>query len=68
MREAVILALMRQGRGDLADAGRRQHEQWAESVRRDRHVTIQTWSEPFEARRLTMTPSSSPDACIIPRR
>jgi hypothetical protein len=68
MREAVILALMRQGRNDLADAGRQQYEQWAQAVLRDRGVTVRTWSEPFEAKRRTMTPSSSPDACIIPRR
>jgi len=68
MREAVILALMRQGRGDLADAGRRQYEQRAEAMRKDRGVTIRTWSERFEAASRIMTPSSSPDACINPRR
>jgi hypothetical protein len=68
MREAMILALMRQGRNDLADAGRQQYEQWAEAILKDRGVAVRAWSKPFEARRRTMTPSSSPDACIIPRR
>lgn len=54
MRKAMILALLRQGRGDLADAGRH-------------GVTVRGWSEQFEAKSRTMTPSSSPDACMIPR-
>jgi hypothetical protein len=68
MREAMILALLRQGRGDLADAGRQQHDQEAAAVLRNRGVTIDGWSQQFEARRPTMTPSSDPDACMIPRR
>src|SRR5207302_6578315 len=65
MREAMILALMRQGRGDVADARRQQHEQWAAAVLRDKIATVAVvgWSAQFEARRRTMTPSSSPDAC-----
>jgi hypothetical protein len=61
MREAMILALMRQGRGDLADAGR---QQWAAAALRNRGG----WSQPFEAKRRIMTASSGPDACMIPRR
>lgn len=68
MREAMILALLRQGRGDLADAGRQQHDQEAAALLRNRGVTIDGWSQQFEARRPTMTPSSDPDACMIPRR
>jgi hypothetical protein len=68
MREAMILALLRQGRSDLADAGRQQHEQQAAAALRDRRVTIDGWSQQFEAKRRTMTSSSSPDACMIPRR
>jgi hypothetical protein len=67
MREAMILALMRQGRGDVADARRQQHEQWAAAARRDRGASVPGWSQPFEAKRRTMTPSSSPDACMITR-
>lgn len=62
MRQAMILALMRQGRSDLADAGHRQYEQWAATGN-----TVHRWSEKFEAKRRTMTPSSSPDACAITR-
>ena len=70
MREAMILALMRQGRGDVADARRQQHEQWAAAVLRDKIATVAVvgWSAQFEARRRTMTPSSSPDACMVTRR
>jgi hypothetical protein len=64
MREAMILALMRQGRGDLADAGRQHYEQWAAAKLREGPG----WSEQFEAKRRTMTPSSSPDECMITRR
>ncbi len=67
-REAMILALMRQGRGDLADARRQQHEQWAAARLKDHGIHIPGWSQEFEAKRRTMTPSSDPDACMMARR
>jgi hypothetical protein len=66
-REAMILALMRQGRADLADAGRQQYEQWAAATLRDRGVSARGWSKDFEEKSRKMTPSSSPDACMITR-
>ena len=65
-REAMILALMRQGRADLADAGRQQYEQWAATLR-ERGVSARGWSKDFEEKSRQMTPSSSPDACMITR-
>jgi hypothetical protein len=67
MREAMILALLRQGRADLADAGRQQYEQWAATVLRDRGLPARGWSKDFEEKSRNMTPSSSPDACMITR-
>jgi hypothetical protein len=67
MREAMILALMRQGRADLADAGRQQYEQWAATALSDRGSPARGWSKDFEEKSRTMTPSSSPDACMITR-
>lgn len=69
MRQAMILALVRQGRSDFADAGRQHYEQWVAEARRDRigGITLHVWSEQFEAKRRAMTPSSGPDACMIPR-
>jgi hypothetical protein len=63
MREAMILALLRQGRADLADAGRQQYEQWAATLR----LPARGWSKDFEEKSRNMTPSSSPDACMITR-
>jgi len=63
MREAMILALMRQGRADLADAGRQEYEQWAATLR----LPARGWSRDFEEKSRKMTPSSSPDACMITR-
>jgi hypothetical protein len=63
LREAMILALMRQGRADLADAGRQQYEQWAATLR----FPARGWSKDFEEKSREMTPSSSPDACMITR-
>ena len=65
MREAMILALMRQGRGDLADAGRRHYEQWAAIRPGERGVGARGWSKDFVEKSRNMTPSSSPDACMI---
>ncbi|SDO26620.1 hypothetical protein [Afipia sp. GAS231] len=65
MRQAMILALMRQGRSDLADAGHQQYDQWAAAG--NTGITVHRWSEKFEAKRRIMTPSSSPDACMITR-
>jgi hypothetical protein len=63
MREAMILALLRQGRADLADAGRQEYEQWAATLR----LPARGWSRDFEEKSRKMTPSSSPDACMITR-
>jgi hypothetical protein len=65
MRQAMILALLRQGRADLAYAGYQQYDQWAAA--RTTGIAGHRWSEKFEAKRQTMTPSSSPDACMITR-
>jgi hypothetical protein len=51
MREAMILALLRQGRADLADAGRQQYEQWAATVLRDRGLPARGWSKDFEEKK-----------------
>jgi hypothetical protein len=67
MREAMILALMRQGRGDLADAGRQHYEQWAATPPGERGFPARGWSKDFEEKSRKMTPSSSPDACMITR-
>ena len=67
MREAMILALMRQGRGDLADAGHQHYEQWAATPPRERGFPARGWSKDFEEKSRKMTPSSSPDACMITR-
>ena len=63
MREAMILALMRQGRADLADAGRQQYEQWAATLR----FPARGWSNDFDEKSRKMTPSSSPDECMFTR-
>ena len=67
-REAIILAWMRQGRTDVADAWRLGHEQLVAAALRDRGYTLPSLSQPFEAKRRTMTPSSSPDDCMVTRR
>jgi hypothetical protein len=68
MREAMILALMRQGRGDVADASRRQYEQSTAARRGSRSGDVSVWSKDFEEKSRTMTPSSPADACMIARR
>jgi hypothetical protein len=67
MLEATMLALIRQGRGDLAAAGRQQYERWAAAVLRERGFTVDGWSKDFEEKSQGMTPFSSPEACMITR-
>jgi hypothetical protein len=65
MRQAMILALMRQGRADIAAAARQQYEHWATMWHPG--FSASGWRKDFEERSRKMTPSSSPDACMITR-